>query len=138
MRIYMAERRARVRAEMIAYLGGQCFRCDATDDLDFDHKNPQTKLFPIASGLDRSRAELLAEVDKCQLLCRVHHLEKTREDGPQPNRACGERVGSARLLPEDVLAIRQLKSSGRTTAAMFGVSRKTVQDIRARRTWAHI
>lgn len=78
MRQYMADRRARIKAEMLARLGGACVQCGTTETLEFDHVDPATKVFHISGrGLDKPRALLLAEVDKCQLLCKPHHVEKT-------------------------------------------------------------
>jgi hypothetical protein len=106
MRVYMASRRARIRRELLAMLGGKCVWCGSPEDLHFDHKDPKTKLFDIASGLDRPRAQILAEVKKCQLLCGQHHREKTLDDEPHPNRARGERGGTAKLAAADVLESR--------------------------------
>ena len=137
MRVYQNERRARLRAELIATLGGHCARCDATADLQFDHIDPTTKRFAIASGLDKPRAELLAEVAKCQLLCGSHHLEKTRSE-PRRNRARGERVSSARLTEADVLAIRASDQRVGQLAKDYGVNRQTITNVRLRYTWTHI
>src|SRR5215510_9473665 len=106
MRVYMRARRARIRAELVARLGGRCAWCTATDGLQFDHKDRATKLFDIASGLDRPREMLLAEVDKCQLLCPPHHIEKTGDEPPSDSRARGEGHGTAKLTDADVREIR--------------------------------
>jgi 5-methylcytosine-specific restriction endonuclease McrA len=139
MRVYMQERRARIRAEMVARLGGHCAWCPSTDDLQFDHKDPTTKLFAIASGLDRPRGVLLAEVDKCQLLCGPHHVEKTADDEPYPNRARGERHGQAKLTAIDVADMRSANGvSGSVLADAFGVSKTQVNRIRAGKYWRHL
>lgn len=79
MRLYMQERRSRIKAEMLNMLGGECVICGSTDSLDFDHVDPSTKVFQISGrGLDKPRGTLLVEVKKCQLLCKPHHIEKTR------------------------------------------------------------
>lgn len=139
MRIYMAERRARIRAELLAVLGGKCSWCESTEDLQFDHKDPRTKLFDIASGLDRPRTQLLAEVRKCQLLCGPHHREKTLGDEPHPNHVRGERAGSARLTAADVLEIRAATGiAPQVLADAYGVSRSTIRAALDRKTWQHI
>lgn len=76
-RNYQNTRRNKIRQELILYLGGSCVVCQATDQLEFDHKDPKTKSFTIASGLDKPKDVLLAEVNKCQLLCKNCHLKKT-------------------------------------------------------------
>jgi hypothetical protein len=79
---YMAERRQRRRQELITILGGICARCDVTIGLEFDHKDSTAKSFTLSGkDLDKPWAELLAEAQKCQLLCHPHHREKTKECG---------------------------------------------------------
>lgn len=79
---YMRERREKRRSEARASLGGKCNRCDQTEDLQFDHIDPTTKVADISSAklLDGPKAVFDAEVAKCQLLCHPHHVEKTREN----------------------------------------------------------
>lgn len=139
MRAYMAARRARIRSEMVAVLGGKCSQCGSTEDLEFDHKEPRTKLFTIASGFDRPRAQLLTEVRKCQLLCGPHHREKTQDDEPNPNRVRGERHGHAKLTTAEVLEIRSATGvSQQQLADAFGVSRTTIRRILIREIWKHV
>lgn len=137
MREYQNTRRAALRAELKAMLGGRCW-CGRSEDLQFDHIDPTTKIFAIASGLDRPRAQLLAEVAKCQLLCRPHHIEKSRTDPLDPNRAQGSRIGSAKLTESDVLAIRASTESRKVLANLYGVSTYTISLIRTRKRWTHI
>lgn len=88
MRQYMAQRRARRRAELADLLGGRCARCGVTDGLDFDHVEPGSQTFRISGrGLDKPWPVLLTEVAKCQLLCRPCHRLKTKE--------CGETGGGS-------------------------------------------
>jgi hypothetical protein len=138
MRQYQNKRRENIRAELIALLGGKCSRCGSTTELQFDHIDRSTKLFTIASGLDRPRSILLKEIAKCQLLCRLHHIEKTREDGLHPNRPLGERVSSAKLTSADVREIRLSSLSDREAALRYGVSRDQIRNVRLRRHWKHI
>jgi len=138
MRVYMQARRAGIRAEMITRLSGHCAWCPSTEALQFDHKDPRTKLFDIASGLDRPRVQLLAEVDKCQLLCGPHHREKTLDDEPHPNRVRGERQGSARLTEADIRDIRAGGQSLRVAALAYEVSKTQIINIRKGRQWRHV
>lgn len=79
---YMAKRRARRRLELITLLGGVCVRCGTQKDLEFDHVDPATCSFRLSGkGLDKPWVVLLAEAAKCQLLCHLHHREKTVECG---------------------------------------------------------
>ena len=76
------ERRKNVKQKMIERLGGVCSHtgCNETKNLQFDHKDPKMKLFNISQGYNNKEEVLIEEVDKCQLLCRKHHLEKTKND----------------------------------------------------------
>lgn len=74
-RYYVEQRRPR----LLAYLGGRCAVCGATEDLQFDHIDPTLKSFEINANLTLN-AEVKAELDKCQLLCEPHHLEKTSRE----------------------------------------------------------
>lgn len=75
------------------YLGGKCVRCGATERLEFDHRIPADKSYTIASNITCfSLEELILEIDKCQLLCRPCHIQKSRENG--------DFTGPKGLLPE--------------------------------------
>ena len=62
--------------------GGRCARCEATEDLEFDHIDPSTKVFSVCAGLDKAWNVLVAEAAKCQLLCKACHVAKGAEDRP--------------------------------------------------------
>lgn len=68
------------RAALIAYLGDSCVWCGTKDDLQFDHIDPDLKSFDISSNMTANNPAVRAELDKCQLLCRGCHLEKTRQE----------------------------------------------------------
>lgn len=75
---YLRERYHNQRSTFIAYLGGHCVKCGATEDLEFDHIEPALKSFTIAKlWPERQLDEVYKELDKCQLLCSTHHQEKT-------------------------------------------------------------
>jgi|SRR6516164_3517982 hypothetical protein len=81
------------KQQLIELLGGKCQVCGTTEDLQFDHVDPELKSFTITGRWNRSQEELQAELDKCQLLCGPHHREKTKADG---------RLGGGwNKLPED-------------------------------------
>ena len=84
---YMNQYREKRRAWAREHLGGKCVTCGTTEELEFDHIDPSTKVKQIASMLTESWKNFLAEVNKCQLLCEVHHELKTREAyAKQPRR----------------------------------------------------
>ena len=64
----------------IDYMGGCCEQCGFTGHasaFDFHHRNPAEKDFGITSGSTKSWDKILAELEKCELLCanchRTHH-----------------------------------------------------------------
>jgi hypothetical protein len=68
------------KAEGIAKLGGKCSRCGAIEKLQFDHVDPQTKSFNMASSWTRSEEQIQEELEKCQLLCELCHMNKTLKE----------------------------------------------------------
>ena len=82
----LVEEQRRIRDERRTILrnrlGGKCVRCGSIENLEFDHIIKETKSFTIGSSLTRfSIEELILEADKCQLLCRPCHIEKSHEEG---------------------------------------------------------
>lgn len=63
------------RQAIFDYLGGVCVVCGTSEGLQVDHIDPEEKSFDIKSKLSVKNNK--AELDKCQLLCEKHHLEKT-------------------------------------------------------------
>ena len=76
--------RKKRKQHLLERLGGKCVGykkvCGVTENLQFDHKNPEEKSFTITQKLTSTIEVLYEEVDKCQLLCPDCHLEKTKED----------------------------------------------------------
>lgn len=85
MKTYMRERRDIRRNLAYLRLGSCCKVCGSTSNLEFDHIDPSTKEFNISSAkaLDGPLERLFSEVDKCQLLCKKHHVEKTNKENSQ-------------------------------------------------------
>lgn len=93
---YLAKRRTDAKR----HLGGVCVRCGTEMALEFDHRDPATKVITIASAiaLHWSWERLLVELDKCQLLCRPCHRDKSRaagELGGGHNRVVAPQHGTA-------------------------------------------
>lgn len=63
------------RKKIIDYLGGSCAKCGSTENLEFDHIDPNKKSYDISRGMSLKNNK--EEIDKCQLLCNICHLEKT-------------------------------------------------------------
>lgn len=75
------------RAEAVERLGGKCAHCGETEQLEFDHIDPKTKLFKPSQLWSRNKVELDAEIAKCQLLCYACHKKKTIKE--MSVRECG-------------------------------------------------
>lgn len=76
-----------LREKMANYLiGKSCSLCGNTDPrvLEFDHINPHEKSFAIAFGISSvySWNKMLAEIEKCQILCaNCHKIKTAKEQG---------------------------------------------------------
>lgn len=68
------------RRRALEYLGGKCVKCGSTENLEIDHVERSDKEFNISKNLTVSNPTVRAELDKCQLLCRKHHLAKTAKE----------------------------------------------------------
>lgn len=82
----------RKRQTFIMLLGGECVQCGATQRLEFDHINRSEKLFTITSCWDYPAQVMLAELAKCQLLCKPCHKAKTLVEltGPRAHGTWGQ------------------------------------------------
>lgn len=78
MRAYINARYHRLRKAAVKTLGGVCVSCGATDKLEFDHIDPQTKTFSVGRNWSAKPEVIAAELHKCQLLCHKCHSAKTR------------------------------------------------------------
>jgi hypothetical protein len=71
----------RLRIKLILDKGGKCSECNLKYDgnnavaFDFHHVDPEFKEFTIAYGIrNKPREEVIKEVKKCVLLCKVCHV----------------------------------------------------------------
>jgi hypothetical protein len=61
------------------YLGGRCVRCGydkCIKAMTFHHRQPEAKEFSVSQMLDRAWPVLVAELNKCDLLCFNCHMEE--------------------------------------------------------------
>ena len=75
---YNLERYHRIRAEKIYMLGGKCIDCGSTDNLEFDHIDPENKDFCISNYMTYPSSLVDAELAKCTLRCKSCHSSRTR------------------------------------------------------------
>jgi ribosomal protein L44E len=74
-----AESRRRTKLRAVAWFGGRCHGCDEAYPppvFDFHHWDPREKQFGLATdGIARSWEKVLAELEKCVMLCANCHRE---------------------------------------------------------------
>ena len=83
MRNYLKKRYEDRSSHFKAILGGACSWCSSVENLQFDHIDRSTKLFEVRYLLYKRRIDdpdLLAEIEKCQLLCFDCHTRKTASE----------------------------------------------------------
>lgn len=73
MNSYMKKRYIKRRELAISYLGSVCINCQSSQDLQFHHIDPNTKLYTIAKASSFSETRFWSEVEKCELLCSDCH-----------------------------------------------------------------
>lgn len=87
-------RRIRVKAASIAYKGGKCEECGYSKSLsalEFHHIDGKTKSFGIGSSrANKSWDSIVAELDKCRLLCANCHRETHRVEDAALRAAAGD------------------------------------------------
>lgn len=90
---YMAEymlKRYHIRmAEAFRILGGKCEVCGSADELEIDHRDWREKSFTLSMLWSVAYVRFLAELAKCQALCKECHATKTKTDMSEIKREKG-------------------------------------------------
>jgi len=81
---YQRRRRDARKKQLIEAFGNKCDDCGGSFPdccYDFHHRDPSTKGFEIAPGLDRNWDVIQEEVSKCVMLCsNCHRIRHYKED----------------------------------------------------------
>ena len=77
MREYHLKRYHRMRNQAIEELGGKCVQCGSVKDLELDHIDLNSKKFEVSQFLSVSLKDFKEELQKCQVLCKKCHQEKS-------------------------------------------------------------
>lgn len=92
---YQLHRYHKIIKEAKEKLGDKCAQCGSTDNLEFDHIDPTIKSFVITEEWGCSEKVFNEELDKCQLLCKEHHILKSiKEAGKLPAKNTNNRHGT--------------------------------------------
>ena len=73
--------RYRVKKELIEAAGATCVRCGFSDPraLQFHHRDPSQKEFKLSADVCKSKERMIAEAQKCDLLCaNCHQIEHAK------------------------------------------------------------
>ena len=98
-REYQRQWMARRRARYVEMFGGRCLLCGATEELEFDHRDPALKEREVRDLWSRREDVLLAELLKTRLLCRQCHDFKSRLE-VLPGHGTGAMYGRGCRCPE--------------------------------------
>lgn len=88
-RVYQLNKYRERKALAFAILGDKCVLCGSAESLEVDHIDPSTKLFDVSKMWGVKESTFLAELAKCQVLCKKCHVQKTIVDNgkiPHANR----------------------------------------------------
>lgn len=116
---------------------GPCRDCGSDQNLELDHIDPSQRVSHRVWSWSEERR--LAELSKCQVLCRVCHLVKTKFE--LCHRMKGNRNSPTKLTPQQATEIYQRAWNGeglRRIARDFGLNHSTVSGIKYGRLWAAV
>lgn len=123
------------RLQGLEYLGGCCVKCGSTERLEVDHKDPTEKWSHRIWSYSWKR--IYAELDKCRLLCRVCHEEKSKTEV-----LVGSAQPQAKLTEHLVRQARERysleKISLRSLAAEYGVTYSPMRRAIKGEGWTHV
>lgn len=83
--------RIRTKEKLVQHFGNKCVDCFFVGPpfmFDFDHRDPSLKSFGIADSLTANYAKLLAEAEKCDLVCANCHRMRTHKQRCQGCQGC--------------------------------------------------
>lgn len=119
----------RRRAEWFA--GKVCVTCGGRDNLELDHKDPATKISHRIWSWSANRR--IAELAKCQPLCRECHAKKSVTEVLK-----GQERPDAKLTDNYVREIRASDESYRVLGARYNVAHSIIAKIKWGVDWKHI
>ena len=82
-RLFRYTKRVRTYTKLREYFWqNPCMDCGESNPvkLQFDHRDPERKLFTIGSRLDKNWEALKSEIEKCDVVCANCHQARTAKD----------------------------------------------------------
>ncbi len=125
-RLWMAQRRLEF------FVDKCCVICGSIEDLELDHKDPTQKVTHRIWSWSLKRRE--TELAKCQVLCKIHHIQKTKNTDSRYHQS-----SLHALNEEKVSEIRQMYLTGNYTqkelAQIYHVHLDTIGRAIRKRHW---
>lgn len=78
--VYMQKWAAERIATLRSLRGNVCKECGSSDNLHFHHRDPSTKSFNVGRNFSRNWELVLAEANKCDLLCQTCHVDEHKAE----------------------------------------------------------
>ena len=100
------ERYYRRKEVLLDALGRECAHCGSTDNIQFDHIDPETKSWDILTEWSKALRLQLEEVKKCQPLCKDCHKIKSDE---YQTRSCVDNKFAKRGCDCDLCGDRRIR-----------------------------
>lgn len=91
------------KRKALKILGSQCESCGTTDNLEFHHFDPSTKEFNLGNSWTKAWDRILAELEKCYLVCYDCH----RQEHESPHGTWSRYTNHSCRCPECTDAMRQ-------------------------------
>ncbi len=106
---------------------GPCKECGSHDQLELDHIDPSTKIHHSIWSWSEDRR--LAELSKCQPLCRTCHYEKTANQAKQ--KMFGRAQYHKRIISDsqldDIKVLKEFGFSLRNLGEIYGVDHSVIR-----------
>lgn len=113
-----------------------CVNCGSCERLEIDHIDPSTKISSTVWTWTEKRRKV--ELEKCQVLCRPCHVEKSFKEGSMVPFDRGEKNISAKLTEDQVRLIRKFVNIGmmqKDIAEYLNIPKQTINNIVKGHSW---
>lgn len=105
----VSDRRRKVKAILVEEAGGKCIDCGYIGPdfmYDFDHRNPEEKVFTLGHGNSISLDRMKKEASKCDLVCALCHRMRTHKQRCSGCNDCIKTMPGGRLARQQAVNLR--------------------------------